>query len=264
MSILHTFDPSGEAVISPGDVVSPVPGFPKTVIATFSPKFLRILEAMTALEEIASTNAGGRDIPIWKFAFEGAELGIYHTLLGGAGSAALLEEVLAMGAKRVLFFGSSGALDRNLIGGRLVIPTAAYRDEGVSYHYLPAGDYVRIPTAGRLAEILDSLSVPYVKAKTWTTDAFYRETRAGMLARRAEGCAVVEMECASVMAVGQFRGAEVYQFLYAADCIDADSWDKRILGRMPEDTRARILAVALSAAKRLDADESSAENHPAL
>lgn len=61
----------------------------------------------------------------------------------------------------------------------------------------------------------------------------------------------MEMECASVMAVGQFRKKEVYQFLYAADCLDGKEWDKRIVGNMPEPMRERILLVALETAIRL-------------
>lgn len=56
---------------------------------------------------------------------------------------------------------------------------------------------------------------------TWTTDAFYRETKRNMEKRKEEGCGVVEMECASIMAVGQIRKKEVYQFLYAAISIIA-------------------------------------------
>lgn len=62
---------------------------------------------------------------------------------------------------------------------------------------------------------------------------------------------VVEMECASVMAVGQFRGIEVYQFLYAADCLDEFVWNKRILGQMPGIMREKILRIALETAIRL-------------
>jgi hypothetical protein len=72
-----------------------------------------------------------------------------------------------------------------------------------------------------------------------------------MLARKSEGCAVVEMECASIMAVGIFRNIPVYQFLYAADCLDASQWDKRMLGNMPNDMRQRILKVALETASRI-------------
>jgi len=252
MSIIHSFDPNSEAVLNPWDAVKPVEGLPGTLIGTFSPKFLKILEGMVDLEECAVLKCNGRAIPVYRFEYKGRILGIFHTMLGGSASAAMLEELIAMGAKRVLYFGSSGALDRNLVEGHLIVPTAAYRDEGVSYHYMPAADYLEIETANALCGILDSLNVPYVKAKTWTTDAVYRETRANMEKRKSEGCAVVEMECASVMAVGQFRKVPVYQFLYAADCLDAAQWDPRMLGNMPEDMRERILTVALNVAAKLN------------
>lgn len=252
MSIIHSFDPDSGAILNPWDAVEPVEDLPETLIATFNPKFLALLEKMTALEECAVLKCNGCRRPVYRFEYKGQTLGIFHTMLGGSASAAMLEELIAMGAKQVLYFGSSGALDRNLVEGHLVVPAAAYRDEGVSYHYLPASDYIEIETAQQLAQILDSLSVPYIKAKTWTIDAVYRETRANMAARKAEGCAVVEMECASVMAVGQFRRVPVYQFLYASDCLDAAQWDKRILGSMPEDMRERILTVALNVSAQLN------------
>ncbi len=99
--------------------------------------------------------------------------------------------------------------------------------------------------------ILNDIHVPYHKTKTWTTDAFYRETKCNMEKRKEEGCGIVEMECASIMAVGQFRKKEVYQFLYAADCLGGNDWDKRILGDMPETLTERILLVAMEAAIRL-------------
>ena len=252
MSIIHSFDPDSGAILNPWDAVEPVEDLPETIIGIFNPKFYAILENIAALEECAVLKGNGCRRPVYRFEYKGQTLGIFHTMLGGSASAAMLEELIAMDAKRVLYFGSSGALDRNLVEGHLVVPTAAYRDEGVSYHYMPASDYIEIKTADALCSILDSLNVPYVKARTWTTDAVYRETRANMAARKAEGCAVVEMECASVMAVGQFRKVPVYQFLYAADCLDAAQWDKRFLGNMPEDMRERILTVALNVAAKLN------------
>ncbi len=60
------------------------------------------------------------------------------------------------------------------------------------------------------------------------------------------------MECASVMAVGQFRNKDVYEFFYAADCLDNENWDRRILGNMPDDMRERIIKIAFETALRLD------------
>ena len=108
-----------------------------------------------------------------------------------------------------------------------------------------------VETAQRLIEILEEIHIPYNTTKTWTTDAFYRETENNLKMRKNEGCGVVEMECASIMSVGQFRNKEVYQFLYAADCLDDSSWDERILGSVPSDLRERILVVAIELACRL-------------
>ena len=181
----------------------------------------------------------------------GRKLGIYMTCLGGSAAAGLLEEIFAAGAKRALFFGSCGVLDRSIAAGHFIVPTAAYRDEGTSYHYAPASDYIDIPTAAELSAAFDAISMPHVQGKTWTTDAIYRETRDGLAKRRAEGCITVEMECASLMAVGQFRKKGVYQFLYAEDCLDSVEWDPRIMGKQPATAYEGYLDVALECAIRV-------------
>ncbi len=251
MSIIESFDKVGKEIIDPYRTIPPVDNFPETVVGVFSAKFLDLVLSNLEASEISSLTAGGRKIPIYVVKYKGIEFGFYHSLLGGPATAALLEEVFAKGAKRVLFFGSCGSLNKEITSGHFIIPTAAYRDEGTSYHYMPASDFVEIETWNRLAGIFDSLHVPYVLTKTWTTDGFYRETETNVELRKECGCSVVEMECASVMAVGHFRKKEVYQFLYAADCLDDKNWDKRILGNMPKDMRERILTVAFEIAMQL-------------
>ncbi len=194
---------------------------------------------------------GGRTIPIFCFKYKGERLGFYHSLLGGSASGALLEEIIAKGGKQILFFGSCGSLDKTISSGNLIVPTHAYRDEGTSYHYLPPGDYLTIPTSARLAEIFTSMGVPFRQTRVWTTDSFYRETRKNREMRKREGCSAVDMECASVMAVGLFRKIPVYQFLYTADCLDGSRWDPRILGKWPDELRQAVLRIALETAIRL-------------
>lgn len=78
--------------------------------------------------------------------------------------------------------------------------------------------------------ILDEVNVGYRIGKTWTTDAIYRETRAKMERRKEMGCICVEMECSAMAAVAKFRDKEFFQFLFAADNLDAKEWDRRSLG----------------------------------
>ena len=113
--------------------------------------------------------------------------------------------------------------------GHVVVPTSAIRDEGTSYHYLPPGREVATnPDAvAAILATLEGHKVPYLTGKTWTTDGFYRETRAKVTRRVAEGCLTVEMEAAACLAVAEFRGVPFGQLLYAGDDLSGEHWDER-------------------------------------
>ena len=85
----------------------------------------------------------------------------------------------------------------------------------------------------------------YIVAKTWTTDAILRETRARMLARKREGCLTVEMEAAAFFAVAQFRRVQFGQILYGGDDLAGDDWDPRNWNR--HQIRERLFTLAAEA-----------------
>jgi uridine phosphorylase len=120
-------------------------------------------------------------------------------------------------------------LDGTIAVGHVVVPLAAVRDEGVSYHYLPPSREVEAASAAVTAiqSTLERHAVPYLLGKTWTTDGIYRETHARMARRRAEGCLTVEMEAAAFFAVAQFRGVACGQLLYGGDDLSGEVWDGR-------------------------------------
>jgi uridine phosphorylase len=113
--------------------------------------------------------------------------------------------------------------------GDLVVISSAIRDEGVSYHYLPPGREVIANEIGANALIrtLEERGLPHRLGKSWTTDAPYRETPDIIAKRKEEGCLVVEMEAASMMAVAQFRGVIFGQALYCGDDLSGAEWDNR-------------------------------------
>ena len=113
--------------------------------------------------------------------------------------------------------------------GHLIVPTSAVRDEGTSYHYLPPSREVQASPAGVAAieKVLRAHRVEYLRAKTWTTDAIYRETAGRSAARLAEGCLAVEMEAAAFFAVARFRQVEFAQILYGGDIVVHEGWDNR-------------------------------------
>jgi uridine phosphorylase len=167
--------------------------------------------------------------PLYEISHAGRRLAFFHPGVGSALSAALLEEVIAFGCRKFIACGGCGVLEKDMPVGELVVVTAAIRDEGVSYHYLPPAREVQSnPQAvAALEYALSQQGIPYRTAKTWTTDAPYRETRSAVASRRSEGCLVVEMEAAALMAVAEFRGVTLGQVLYAGDDLSGAEWDNR-------------------------------------
>ena len=80
----------------------------------------------------------------------------------------------------------------------------------------------------RLKDFEKQMKLPFIKGKTWTTDAVHRETKANFEKRKADGCLSVEMECAAVQAMCDFRGLNAYFFFTSGDLLDAPKWDDRM------------------------------------
>ncbi|MDR2665216.1 MAG: nucleoside phosphorylase [Oscillospiraceae bacterium] len=254
MSIIDAYDSSTEAVLQPGDIAAAVPGFPEVAVAAFQ---LGAVDALVTARNLAAIDEFrvGRPVPIYAAGIgDGAaarDAAVYWTPLGGPLAAVAMEEIIAKGARKFVFFGSCGVLDSALEAGHFIVPTYAYRDEGTSYHYVPAGDWMRVETAGRVEEIFRELGVNFVSGRVWTTDALYRETRGRARKRREDGCIAVDMECASLAAVSAHRGVPVYHFLYAEDSLDGQEWDRRTMGSVASDAHGRYMDLALEIAARV-------------
>ena len=107
------------------------------------------------------------------------------------------------------------------------------RDEGASYHYVAPSRYIDINklALGAIERTLKQKKILYEEVITWSTDGFYRETPDKVAYRIEEGCSVVEMECASLAAVAQLRGAIWGLLLFTADSLaDIDNYNQRNWG----------------------------------
>ena len=222
----HDFDT--EAKIEPSRVIQPR-DVPEVCVITFFREVLeKVVEQKQARVAVPNRWEDGPH-PIYEMEHNGQRIAFYHPGVGAALSAALLEEAIAFGCRKFVVVGGAGVLEKGLDVGKLILVSAAVRDEGTSYHYLPpAREVAANPIALRTLEsVLDRKEIPYHKAKTWTTDAPYRETPAMIAARRTEGCFTVEMEAAALMAVAQFRNVLLGQILYAGDDLSGDEWNNR-------------------------------------
>ena len=197
-------------------------------ILTFSNEILKyVLEQYdcTKIGDLYSSNGAN---PVYGFSYNGKEFAVYMSYVGAPGCVADIEDTMTViDTDKYVVFGGSGCLNKDIARGRVMVPTAAYRDEGTSYHYAPASDYITVKNCDVVAAFMEEAGLPFIQGKTWTTDAVHRETRGNFEKRKAEGCISVEMECAAVQAMCDYRGLNAYFFFTCGDLLDAPKWDAR-------------------------------------
>jgi uridine phosphorylase len=229
------FDPTSEAIIEPANVPYikrfrlSGPPMPERVVLCYFQDVIRLVADEYGAEVLVTLASEIGPNVVYRLEHAGVPIALAHPGVGAPLAAGFLEELIGLGGRSFVAVGGAGALVSELTLGHVIVPTAAIRDEGTSYHYLPPAREIE-PTR----EVLDALvatleerAVPYVKGKTWTTDAIFRETRAKAARRIAEGCVCVEMEAASCFAVARFRGVAFGQLLYAGDDLSGEIWDDR-------------------------------------
>ena len=224
--ITESFSLASKPIITPALLKGPHKDLADVCILTFSHVILE--SALTSLpcREIAVIGSCRGDMPIYALERGDNRIAFFLAPIGSAMAGnTIIEANWLTGARKFILFGSAGCLDRAVTEGKLVVPTAAFRDEGMSYHYAPPADYIDIPGGNKVSEIFTALGVPHACGKPWTTDAFYRELRHQMEERRSEGCLTVDMELAGVQAVCAFHGWELYSFLQCGDMLDLPEWD---------------------------------------
>lgn len=165
----------------------------------------------------------------------GEKVSVVSTGIGGPSAAIAVEELVRCGAHTFIRVGTSGGIDRKVVGGDLLIALAAVRGEGASREYLPP-DYPAVAdfsvlealasSAAELSEDADGkrYHVGVVQSK----DSFYGETEpetmpvSAFLQTRWEGyircgCLTSEMETAAIYSVAiawQVRAGSVLTALW--------------------------------------------------
>jgi len=221
--------PANPVAVLNANAFFPNGNFAECAVLCFFKEVIEQLADLGRLERVGIVNLENGLHPIYIMKYNGETVLVMHPGVGAPYAAAMLEGLISMGAKRVVACGGGGVLNRDIVVGHLVVPTIAVRDEGVSYKYLPAAAEVTLNPAAiaGISVTLQKHNVPFITGKVWTTDALFRETQEVVAARAADGCIIVEMECAAFAAVAEFRNVQFGQILYGGDDVTADQWDGR-------------------------------------
>jgi uridine phosphorylase len=156
-------------------------------------------------------------------------LTIQSTGMGGPSAAIVVEELIALGARRLVRIGTCGALDGRLEPGRLLAAERVLPTDGASAA-LGAGDPLE-PDPALTRALVDAGAAPVTVV---SSDLFYdpREEAARDWVDR--GAAAVEMEAAALLSVAARRGVAAACLLGVSDVPDAEGMRRLSEGELEE------------------------------
>jgi uridine phosphorylase len=142
---------------------------------------------------------------LYRWAAGHAEIGVIGGTVGAPFAVLVAEELFASGCEALVSIASAGLVSSDTRPPFFVLIDRALRDEGTSYHYLPAERYAEADPAlaDAVTRALAGTPTPLVRGASWTTDAPFRESASLIARRRAEGILSVEMEAAALLAMGR-------------------------------------------------------------
>ena len=241
------YDQDRNAFIRAEKVLKPLDISKRAVICFFADAIEKVLAAHPH-REAAQLRGEGIRLPVYELDYNGEKVVLVQAMVGAPWAAAHIEELTAYGCRKYIACGGCGVLQKDIAVGHLIIPTSAVRDEGTSYHYAPPSREIAMDenAVKAIEEALTRNSAPYIKAKTWTTDAIFRETPAKVELRKQEGCVAVEMETSAFIAAARFNHVDFGQILYAGDSLAGEEWDNREWNKR-DDIRELVLKLAIEA-----------------
>ena len=123
----------------------PYVGFLNIPLIIFSKEIHDYIINYFECEVIGEIRACNGSTKFYSFRYGNERIAFYLTTIGSTmASQFCIECNWIIGASKFIMFGSAGSLDREKTTGKFIIPTHAYRDEGMSYHYAPPQDYIEV------------------------------------------------------------------------------------------------------------------------
>lgn len=238
------YDNSKDAIINPSSFT--IKDIPKKALIVYDDDYFDKIQKQFNLNKVIDANGNIKE----NFYTLNNEYLVMNPTEGAPVSAIMLEIAIASGVKSVVAFGTAGSLDGTVLPHNIIIPTSAIREEGISYHYILGSDEIEQDenSIRILKQQIENSGLDFIVGKTWTTDAFFRETLNKVRAMKANGCVCVDMECSALIAICRFRKVKFAQFLLSFDNLEANHNHRANYKDLLDDA---VLKIAFSAVDKL-------------
>jgi len=148
--------------------------------------------------------------------------------VGAPGLAIKIEELIALGTKRFIAVGTAGSLMNSHAIADFVLCPKALAEDGVAHHYLPQGKNVAEADEQMIMEwesFVKARSLPqFHSGMAWSFAALFRESVEDVCRVSEAGCSLVEMEAATLYAIGHDKQLQTLTLVVISDQITTENW----------------------------------------
>lgn len=206
----------------------------------------RVEQLSTMLEDAKLVNTN-RHLLVYTGYYKGVPITVATHGIGGPSATIVFEELRMLGAKLMIRLGTAGALKPEInIGDFIVVSGAAYLCNGNSIGmYVPGYCMPTAPSPDVTITLIEEASrqgEKVIVAPVFSSDAFYAENPNFAKEWSQRGIAAVEMECASLFALGWMKGFKTGALLMISDSL---------VGNKEEFLTAKDLAPRVEKASRI-------------
>ena len=154
------------------------------------------------------------------------DFGIIGCAVGASYAVLLAEQLFVSGCELLISVTSAGKLNE-LISKDYVLIEETIRDDGTSYHYLPAYQKAQLDgqLSNKLRALIDNPKVSVQRGLSWTTDAAYRETASAIEDAKRKGADCVEMEASALYAFSKVESKSVVCFAHLTNSMAQQNGD---------------------------------------
>lgn len=158
--------------------------------------------------ETANVVTENREYTVVNAEYDGVAVTVCSTGIGCPSAAIAVEELHRVGATTLIRVGTTGALQRGIEIGDMVVATGAAKDEGTTKRYeeetIPAVPSYEVLRA--LVDAADARGEEIHVGPIVTDDAFYAETEEYVSAWEDASLLAVEMEAAAILTLARRKG----------------------------------------------------------
>ncbi len=154
--------------------------------------------------------------------YNGQRVSVQGTGMGMPSLAIYVNELIQLGAKKLIRVGTCGAYQADLKIGEIIIALSASTDSNINTHYFPDASYAPTASFNLLSNAYESAKADNLKVHVgpiFSSDIFYQDDPLHYKKWANFGILAVEMESAALYALAAKHGVEALSILTVSDSL---------------------------------------------